>query len=91
MSHQRFVLVSAATFLLSSLLVPASAQQAKKKFGAPGEINTPPARGERAMDTLRVGDAAPDFTLPSVTGEGSVKLSSFKGKKPVVLIFGSYT
>ena len=40
--------------------------------------------------TLRVGDAAPDFTLPA-RGGGDVALSSFRGKRPVVLIFGSYT
>jgi hypothetical protein len=46
--------------------------------------------------SLRPGDTAPDFTLPllnqAVPNEaGSVTLSSFRGRKPVVLIFGSYT
>ncbi len=59
--------------------------------GRPGEVNAPPARGERKPDTLRVGDPAPDFTLPDPTGKSTVTLSSFRGKKPVVLIFGSYT
>jgi peroxiredoxin len=36
--------------------------------------------------TLKIGDTAPDFTLPSTTGE-KVKLSDFKGKKNVVLAF----
>ncbi len=35
---------------------------------------------------LKVGDAAPDFTLPATTGE-KVTLSSFRGKAPVVLAF----
>lgn len=35
---------------------------------------------------VQVGDKAPDFTLPSATGE-KVSLSSFLGKKYVVLYF----
>lgn len=35
---------------------------------------------------LKVGDVAPDFTLPSTTGQ-PVKLSSFRGKTNVVLAF----
>ena len=36
--------------------------------------------------TLKVGDMAPDFTLPSTAG-GKVTLSEFRGKKTVVLAF----
>jgi len=36
--------------------------------------------------TLKVGDAAPDFTLPDQNGN-KVTLSSFRGKKNVVLVF----
>jgi peroxiredoxin Q/BCP len=38
-----------------------------------------------AEETLKVGDTAPDFELPSDTGE-TVKLSDFRGKR-VVLYF----
>lgn len=35
---------------------------------------------------LKVGDKAPDFTLPSTSGE-TVHLMDFVGKTPVVLAF----
>ena len=38
-----------------------------------------------------VGDPAPDFKLTTYQGDSEVALSSFKGTKPVVLIFGSFT
>ncbi len=38
-----------------------------------------------------VGTVAPDFTLSPPEGGAPVTLSSFKGKKAVALIFGSYT
>jgi hypothetical protein len=34
---------------------------------------------------------APDFTLKSPDGKTSITLSDYKGKKPVALIFGSFT
>jgi hypothetical protein len=37
------------------------------------------------------GKTAPDFQLKTVDGKKQVQLSSFSGKKPVALIFGSYT
>jgi hypothetical protein len=40
---------------------------------------------------LRIGDLAPDFTLRTADKTGHVQLSSFRGKQPVVLVFGSYT
>jgi len=38
-----------------------------------------------------VGDMAPDFSLESPDHKSTVQLSSFRGEKPVVLVFGSYT
>ena len=37
---------------------------------------------------LEVGDRAPDFTLPSTTGE-KISLSQFRGKKHVLIQFYS--
>lgn len=39
----------------------------------------------------RVGHEAPDFTLTSASGDKPITLSQFRGEKPVVLIFGSFT
>jgi hypothetical protein len=40
---------------------------------------------------VNVGDMAPDFTLPLLDHSSQVTLSAFRGVKPVVLVFGSYT
>tara|TARA_B100000809_G_scaffold2508_1_gene2859 strand:+ start:483 stop:620 length:138 start_codon:yes stop_codon:yes gene_type:complete len=40
---------------------------------------------------LREGDLAIDFSLESVDGKSKVTLSTFRGKRPVILVFGSYT
>ena len=45
------------------------------------------ARGGR----VHPGDTAPDFDLESLDKSARVRLSSFQGRQPVVLIFGSYT
>ena len=69
-------------FLLPLLL---SAIQEKGKY---------PAQSQGPKE----GDAAPDFDLAALPRNEeeakkrrTVKLSSFRDKKPVVLIFGSYT
>ncbi len=41
-------------------------------------------------NSLRAGEEAPDFELPTLQGE-RVSLSSFRGKKHVLLEFGSIT
>jgi hypothetical protein len=40
---------------------------------------------------LEPGDAAPDFELQTHDKSATVRLSDFRGAKPVVLVFGSYT
>jgi hypothetical protein len=40
---------------------------------------------------LAEGDLAPDFTLSTHDRKSRVTLSSHRGQRPVVLVFGSYT
>ena len=48
---------------------------------------------QKRYDALapRPGDIAPDFELRDVNGQHPVRLSDFRGRKPVALIFGSFT
>jgi len=74
------------------ILVPTlSAQQRQGKGLRPGEVTAKAATQERYKDSLKVGDAAPDFTLPDHAGQQEVTLSSFRGQRPVVLVLGSFT
>ena len=41
--------------------------------------------------TINPGDQAPDFQLPTLDHKEVVRLSSMRGSRPVVLVFGSYT
>ncbi len=43
------------------------------------------------LEGPRVGQEAPDFTLPLHKNKKKVTLSDYRGKKPVVLVFGSFT
>ncbi len=48
----------------------------------------------REATSVQVGDPAPDFDLPRLTGPDlgqRVRVSEHFGKRPVALIFGSYT
>ena len=49
------------------------------------------ARLAERQGKLQPGDPAPDFELPRVKASQTVRLSSWRGKKPVALVFGSYT
>jgi cytochrome oxidase Cu insertion factor (SCO1/SenC/PrrC family) len=66
--------------LLIALSVAALAQQSSQQASQQAR---PPA-GPKTH--LKVGDAAPDFTLPGTDGK-TYTLSRFKGQKTVVLAF----
>ena len=40
---------------------------------------------------IQVGAEAPDFELGTVDGKKQIHLADYLGKKPVVLVFGSFT
>ena len=40
---------------------------------------------------VALGSPAPDFRLPTLDHRSTVQLSSYRGSRPVVLVFGSYT
>jgi hypothetical protein len=63
---------------------PGTAAVTANPVGSPNRQQKPPRRS-------KANDMAPDFTLKTIDGKTSVKLSDFRGKKPVALLFGSYT
>ncbi len=93
MMYSRSALLTLAILLLfgqaSSFSQGNKAKQAARA-GRPGEVITRPALAERLAENLKVGDIAPDFTLTTAADRTQqITLSSFRGKQPVVLVFGS--
>ncbi len=69
--------------LLAAVIVSVTASAFGQGTPAPSPKTAPtPA----PYDKLKVGDMAPDFTLPDLKG-AKVKLSEFRGKSNVVLAF----
>lgn len=69
------------------LMAPMTAAAPKPSRAKTAEVHTDNTASAQ-------GKLAPDFTLPMLhaeAGDQLVQLSSFRGKKPVALIFGSYT
>lgn len=67
--------------LLAVLTISVAAQQTP-----PVPAKPLPATPVAPKTHLKVGDAAPDFTLTDTAGK-PIKLSDYKGKKSVVLAF----
>ncbi len=98
----RFRAVVAGIVMLSGFAVPGgvapSASAAPPDHPKDGPPRMNPERMREMIKRAKardkappLGAEAPDFTLQTRDGKKTVTLSSFRGKKPVVLVFGSYT
>jgi hypothetical protein len=97
----RALLVALVAYVLLAASVTAAMLQPPARFGqimkyvpAPlvwGLLPGPRIWMWARSGTLAEGDRAPDFTLQTADRKGTVTLSSHRGQRPVVLIFGSYT
>jgi len=67
--------------VLSSLLLP-SANGIAAQLGPKDGHKLP----SQDLNRVKIGDAAPDFTLEDMDGK-KISLSDFRGKKNVVLVF----
>lgn len=83
--------------LRDALLRAAAIESGKGKGQAKKESNEGWMKGLFASDLGSpfdgpgVGQDAPDFTLPTQDGKKKLTLSDYRDKRPVVLIFGSFT
>ena len=80
--------------LLACLLLPCQvllAQPGARAGQRPNAARNTRPGDLRMPDRIAAGDEAPDFTLQSPDGKREITLSSFRNKKPVALVFGSYT
>jgi len=85
--------MNAPRIALCAVLSLASAACASQRpvSGRPPIPPSVPAEYLHVTDaSVAAGQPAPDFTLPYSVGEGSLTLSSLRGK-PVVLVFASHT
>jgi len=74
-----------ATSMCALLMMSAAAfaQEAEGRRKGRGMFND--------NNALKVGQNAPLFSLKSLDGKQETDLKSFRGEKPVILFFGSYT
>ena len=72
-------------------LVAAQAEREAPQRGAARQNQAGAGDLRPQQGALRPGDLAPDFTLAPRDSGPPVTLSSFRGKSPIALVFGSYT
>ena len=77
--------------MMMSLLVLAVSMGCSTTKGPVSEESDSKTSQPAEDKQLQAGDMAPTFKLKSLDGKEETDLAAFKGKKPVVLFFGSYT
>ena len=91
---------AALVWLTASLALYVAMRQPPARFGAlmarvppvmMGILPFKPLWMSARAGALVPGEIAPDFELPMLHGDGTIRLSDIAPDKPVVLIFGSYT
>ncbi len=72
-----------------------SLEDLRDAMEAPGAAETVAELMPLEASSVQAGEPAPDFDLPWLPGQGDgsegVRLSDHFGKRPVALVFGSYT
>jgi peroxiredoxin (alkyl hydroperoxide reductase subunit C) len=75
------IVVTLVTLLVALTAGPCPAQVSGESVFDPGKLEPVATKPQ-----LKVGDKAPDFVLPSITGD-TIRVSQYHGKKNVVLSF----
>ena len=98
---RRGTLALVVCYILLFAMVMGAMLQPPERFGQfmkrmPGVLVWGPLPAQRMWlwarrGNLEEGQLAPDFTLGSYDHKQRVALSSYRGDRPVVLVFGSYT
>jgi hypothetical protein len=68
---------------------PATTQPATRPAKQPTGLSQPASQPTRTAP--EAGEVAPTFKLKALDGKTEFELTSLRGKRPVVLLFGSYT
>ncbi len=87
------VFAAGALCFASSQTQDAKEDQRSKRRNARENVQSREGRGRRAegAQSLQVAEMAPQFALKSLDGKSETDVASYRGQRPIILFFGSYT